>query len=316
MAQTSVPTDPIGCPRSADAGSLCQPRHVGWRATVTTPVPAEGRAFRSVYARSVNSQYDEELFIRDFFNGQAPRFLRRRGRERLPEVQQHLLSRDARWMVGHRHRCPFRVRERYARHRPDTRFFSFFVAGRVRQQARFWVAGGDHLLSSAEHDAAGAGRHSPGGADHHARRPALARRRAEGGLPEHGHRAGRAEERSPVSTSAVPAGPRVHRGPSARPAGDPRLLREEWLCRRGTVPQGRRAKPVLHAARAMRLARSTFAGLSQLLLSSKWSGSGRTVVVAPAQRDATRHTTTLGSDVARSSSRRGVFQCPATAVFP
>ena len=37
-------------------------------------VPSEARAFRAIYGRAVDSQYDEELFIKDFFNGRRAGF--------------------------------------------------------------------------------------------------------------------------------------------------------------------------------------------------------------------------------------------------
>jgi FkbM family methyltransferase len=120
-------------------------------------VPPEGRAFRSVYGRSVNSQYDEELFIKDFFNGRRGGFFVDVGANDYKQYNNtYYLETVLGWSGIAIDALP-EFAGGYAQHRPRTRFFSFFVADTSDQRARFWVQAGDHLLSSAERDVAGAG---------------------------------------------------------------------------------------------------------------------------------------------------------------
>ena len=135
----------------------------------------------------------------------------------------------------------------YERHRPRTRFFSFFVSDVSDTRARFW-ASRNPLLSSSEHDAAG--------------RDATAREVATITLDDLLTREGvtkvdfltmdieLAEPKALAGFDLQRFRPesRVHRGASACPPIDSRLLHASWIRRRGALPQGRRAEPVPHAA--------------------------------------------------------------------
>jgi FkbM family methyltransferase len=120
-------------------------------------VPTEARAFRAAYGTSVSSQYDEELFIRDFFNGKRGGFFLDVGANDYKKYNNTYHLENVLGWSGIAIDALEEFARGYAEHRPRTQFFSFFVSDRSDARARFWVDDGDHLLSSAEQDVAGAG---------------------------------------------------------------------------------------------------------------------------------------------------------------
>jgi FkbM family methyltransferase len=119
-------------------------------------VPGEARTFRALYGTSVHSQYDEELYIRDFFNGKRGGFFVDVGANHYKKFNNTFYLEKALDWSGIAIDALPEFASGYAQHRPRTRFFSFFVSDTSDGRARFWVQGGDHLLSSSEQDVAGA----------------------------------------------------------------------------------------------------------------------------------------------------------------
>jgi FkbM family methyltransferase len=117
-------------------------------------VPAEARAFRALYGRSVDSQYDEELFIRDFFNGRRAGFFVDVGANDYRQYNNtYYLEATLGWS-GIAVDALGEFAADYERYRPRTRFFTFFVSDVSDTRARFWAAR-NSLLSSAEQGLAG-----------------------------------------------------------------------------------------------------------------------------------------------------------------
>jgi FkbM family methyltransferase len=120
-------------------------------------IPSEARTFRTLYGTSVHSQYDEELYIRDFFNGKRGGFFVDVGANHYEKFNNtYYLEKVLDWSGIAIDAVP-EFASGYSQHRLRTRFVSFFVADASDRRARFWVQGGDHLLSSSEQDVAGAG---------------------------------------------------------------------------------------------------------------------------------------------------------------
>jgi FkbM family methyltransferase len=117
-------------------------------------VPVEARAFRAMYGRSVDSQYDEELFIRDFFNGRRAGFFVDVGANDYRKYNNTYYLEERLGWSGIAVDALGEFAADYERYRPRTRFFSFFVSDVSDTRARFW-ASRNPLLSSSEHDAAG-----------------------------------------------------------------------------------------------------------------------------------------------------------------
>jgi FkbM family methyltransferase len=120
-------------------------------------IPSEARAFRTLYGTSVHSQYDEELYIRDFFNGKRGGFFVDVGANHYQKFNNTFYLETALDWSGIAIDALPEFASGYSQHRPRTRFLSFFVSDTSDQRARFWVQAGDHLLSSSEQDVAGAG---------------------------------------------------------------------------------------------------------------------------------------------------------------
>jgi FkbM family methyltransferase len=108
-------------------------------------VPGEARTFRALYGTSVHSQYDEELYIRDFFNGKRGGFFVDVGANHYKKFNNTFYLEKALDWSGIAIDALPEFASGYAQHRPRTRFFSFFVSDTS-----------DRLLSSSEQDVAGA----------------------------------------------------------------------------------------------------------------------------------------------------------------
>jgi FkbM family methyltransferase len=119
-------------------------------------VPTEARGFRAIYGASVSSQYDEEIFIRDFFNGKRNGVFVDVGANDYRKYNNTYYLENVLGWSGLAIDALHEFASGYAAHRPRTQFFSFFVSDKSDERARFWVEDGDHLLSSAERDVAGA----------------------------------------------------------------------------------------------------------------------------------------------------------------
>jgi FkbM family methyltransferase len=117
-------------------------------------VPVEARAFRAMYGRSVDSQYDEELFIRDFFNGRRAGFFVDVGANDYRKYNNTYYLEERLGWSGIAVDALGEFAADYERYRPRTRFFSFFVSDTSDTRARFW-ASRNSLLSSGERDVAG-----------------------------------------------------------------------------------------------------------------------------------------------------------------
>jgi FkbM family methyltransferase len=120
-------------------------------------IPTEARAFRAIYGTSISSQYDEEIFIRDFFDGKRHGFFVDVGANDYKKYNNTYYLENVLGWSGIAIDALDEFARGYAAHRPRTQFFSFFVSDTSDERARLWVGAEDHLLSSSEHDVAGAG---------------------------------------------------------------------------------------------------------------------------------------------------------------
>jgi FkbM family methyltransferase len=117
----------------------------------------ETRAFRALYGRARLSQYDEELFIRDFFGNRRGGFFLDVGANDFRRYNNtYFLETELGWS-GIAVDALDEFAAGYRQHRPRTQFFAFFVSDISDSNVQFWAREDETLVASSDHELAGTG---------------------------------------------------------------------------------------------------------------------------------------------------------------
>lgn len=115
----------------------------------------ETRAFRAAYGRAQYSQYDEELFIRDFFGKRRGGIFVDVGANDYRRYNNtYSLETELGWS-GIAIDALHEFADDYRQHRKRTKFFTFFVSDVSDSDVEFWAADDESLLASSDQALAG-----------------------------------------------------------------------------------------------------------------------------------------------------------------
>lgn len=115
----------------------------------------EARVFRALYGRPQYSQYDEELFIRDFFGTRRGGFFVDVGANDYRRYNNTYFLETTLGWSGIAVDALQEFAADYRRYRPRTKFFTFFVADVSDSDVEFWAADDESLLASSDRGLAG-----------------------------------------------------------------------------------------------------------------------------------------------------------------